>query len=71
MLYALVNVANSSTANFKAPGGTQRSSFEQKSNYQTPASALYGAYEGSSSQGGSSSYGKNCIHFLLALSDVI
>ncbi|ONM58970.1 SURP and G-patch domain-containing protein 1-like protein [Zea mays] len=49
--------ANSGTASFKAPGGTYRSSFEQKSNYQTPASALYGAYEGSSSQGSSSSYG--------------
>jgi hypothetical protein len=65
MLDALVNVANSGTASFKAPGGTYRSSFEQKSNYQTPASALYGAYEGSSSQGSSSSYGKICIHRFL------
>ncbi|KAG2646360.1 hypothetical protein PVAP13_2KG505000 [Panicum virgatum] len=48
---------NSSTASFNAPGGPHRSSFEQKSNYQTPASALYGAYEDSSSQGSSSSYG--------------
>jgi len=65
MLYALVNAANSGIASFKAPGGTHRSSFEQKSNYQTPASALYGAYEGSSSQGSSSSYGKICIHCFL------
>jgi hypothetical protein len=65
MLYALVNAANSGIASFKAPGGTHRSSFEQKSNYQTPASALYGAYEGSSSQGSSSSYGKSCIHCFL------
>ncbi|XP_062194523.1 SURP and G-patch domain-containing protein 1-like protein isoform X2 [Phragmites australis] len=43
--------ANSSIASSKAPAGPHRSSFEQKSNYQTPASALYGAYEGSSSQG--------------------
>ncbi|CAD6223395.1 unnamed protein product [Miscanthus lutarioriparius] len=49
--------ANSGIASFKAPGGTHRSSFEQKSNYQTPASALYGAYEGRSFQGSSSSYG--------------
>ena len=65
MLYALVNAVNSGIASFKAPGGTHRSSFEQKSNYQTPASALYGAYEGSSSQGSSSSYGKICIHCFL------
>jgi len=65
MLYALVNAANSGIASFKAPGGTHRSSFEQKSNYQTPASALYGAYEGSSFQGSSSSYGKICIHCFL------
>ncbi|KAL6658829.1 hypothetical protein ACP70R_002869 [Stipagrostis hirtigluma subsp. patula] len=38
-------------------GGPHRSSFEQKSNYQTPASALYGAYEGGSTQGSSSSHG--------------
>ncbi|CAN6162458.1 unnamed protein product [Urochloa humidicola] len=44
-------------ASSKAPVDLHRSSFEQKSNYQTPASALYGAYEGSSSQGSSSSYG--------------
>ncbi|KAJ1291562.1 hypothetical protein BS78_02G325100 [Paspalum vaginatum] len=48
---------NSSIASFKAPSGLHRSSVEQKSNYQTPASALYGAYEGTSSQGSSSSYG--------------
>ncbi|KAF8669358.1 hypothetical protein HU200_051699 [Digitaria exilis] len=48
---------NSSAASFKAPGGPYRSSFEQRPNYQTPASALYGAYEGSSYQGSSSSYG--------------
>ncbi|WVZ66441.1 hypothetical protein U9M48_015656 [Paspalum notatum var. saurae] len=39
---------NYSTASFKAASGSHRSSVEQ--NYQTPASALYGAYEGSSSQ---------------------
>ncbi|CAN6205854.1 unnamed protein product [Urochloa humidicola] len=38
--------SNASTASFKAPSGPYRSSFEQKSSYQTPASALYGAYEG-------------------------
>ncbi|KAF8664581.1 hypothetical protein HU200_054764 [Digitaria exilis] len=48
---------NSSAVSFKAPSGPYRSSFEQRPNYQTPASALYGAYEGSSSQGSSSSYG--------------
>jgi splicing factor 4 len=61
VLYALVDEAN--IASFKAPVGLHRSLFEQKSNYQTPASALYGAYEGSSSQG-SSSYG---IHGFLIL----
>ncbi|XP_062198629.1 SURP and G-patch domain-containing protein 1-like protein isoform X2 [Phragmites australis] len=48
--------ANSSIASSKAPVGPHRTSLEQKSNYQTPASALYGTYEGSSSQG-SFSYG--------------
>ena len=65
---AFVNVVNSSTASFNAPGGPHRSSFEQKSNYQTPASALYGAYEDSSSQGSSSSYGNLYMHgFLIQL----
>ncbi|KAL6863765.1 hypothetical protein ACP4OV_016668 [Aristida adscensionis] len=41
----------------RAPSGPHRSSFEQKSNYQTPASALYGAYEGSLTPGSSSSNG--------------
>uniref|UniRef100_A0A0D9XC04 SURP and G-patch domain-containing protein 1-like protein n=1 Tax=Leersia perrieri TaxID=77586 RepID=A0A0D9XC04_9ORYZ len=50
--------ASSSTTSSRAPSGPQRSSFEQKTNYQTPASALYGAYEGSSSQGSSFSYGE-------------
>lgn len=50
-------IVNSSTVSSRAHTGPQRSSFEQKSNYQTPASALYGAYEGSSSQGSSSSHG--------------
>ncbi|KAG8056267.1 hypothetical protein GUJ93_ZPchr0002g23274 [Zizania palustris] len=49
--------ASSSTPSSRVPSGQQRSSFEQKNNYQTPASALYGAYEGSSSQGSSSGYG--------------
>ncbi|CAN6181798.1 unnamed protein product [Urochloa humidicola] len=48
---------NANIASSKAPVDLHKSSFEQKSNYQTPASALYGAYEGSSSQGSSSSYG--------------
>ncbi|KAF8650199.1 hypothetical protein HU200_064054 [Digitaria exilis] len=48
---------NTNIASSKSPVGLHRSSFEQNSNYQTPASALYGAYEGSSSQGISSSYG--------------
>ena len=65
---AFVNVVNSSTASFNAPGGPHRSSFEQKSNYQTPASALDGAYEDSSSQGSSSSYGNLYMHgFLIQL----
>ncbi|KAF0909775.1 hypothetical protein E2562_000101 [Oryza meyeriana var. granulata] len=50
--------ASSSTPSSRAPSGPQRSSFEHKTNYQTPASALYGAYEGSSSQGSSSGYGE-------------
>lgn len=50
--------ASSSTPSSRAPSAPQRSSFEQKTNYQTPASALYGAYEGSSSQGSSSGYGE-------------
>uniref|UniRef100_A0A0E0LZ97 SURP and G-patch domain-containing protein 1-like protein n=1 Tax=Oryza punctata TaxID=4537 RepID=A0A0E0LZ97_ORYPU len=50
--------ASSSTPSSRAPSAPQRSSFEQKTNYQTPASALYGAYEGSSSQGSSSVYGE-------------
>ena len=58
MPYVLLNVDNSSTVSSRANSGSQRSSFDHKSNYQTPASALYGAYEGSSSQGGSSSHGK-------------
>ncbi|KAG8049515.1 hypothetical protein GUJ93_ZPchr0009g2422 [Zizania palustris] len=49
--------ASSSTPSSRVSSGPQRSSFEQKTNYQTPASALYGAYEGSSSQGSSSGYG--------------
>ncbi|TVU11146.1 hypothetical protein EJB05_44713 [Eragrostis curvula] len=49
--------ANTSTSSSRAPSGPHRSSFEQKSNYQIPASALYGAYEGSSTQGSSSSHG--------------
>ncbi|OEL26385.1 SURP and G-patch domain-containing protein 1-like protein, partial [Dichanthelium oligosanthes] len=48
---------NANIASSKTPVGLHRSTFEQKSNYQTPASALYGAYEGSFSQGSSSSYG--------------
>jgi len=51
-------IVNSSTVSSRAHSGSQRSSYENKSNYQTPASALYGAYEGSSSQGSSSSHGK-------------
>jgi splicing factor 4 len=50
-------IVNSSTVSSRAHSGSQRSSYENKSNYQTPASALYGAYEGSSSQGSSSSHG--------------
>ncbi|XP_048529797.1 SURP and G-patch domain-containing protein 1-like protein [Triticum urartu] len=50
-------IVNSSTASSIAHTGAHRSSFEQRSNYQTPASALYGAYEGSSSQGSSSGHG--------------
>ncbi|CAM0950866.1 unnamed protein product [Alopecurus aequalis] len=44
-------IVNSNTVSSRDHSGSQRSS-----NYQTPASALYGAYEGSSSQGGSSSH---------------
>ncbi|XP_006660496.2 SURP and G-patch domain-containing protein 1-like protein [Oryza brachyantha] len=50
--------ASSSNPSSRAPSGPQRSSFEPKTNYQTPASALYGTYEGSSSQGSSSGYGE-------------
>jgi len=68
MLYAFINVVNSSPASFRAAVGPHRSSFEQMSNYQTPASALYGAYEDSSSQGSSSSYGNLYMHgFLIQL----
>ena len=56
-LFAVYTLA-ANNASSKAPIGLHRSSFEQKPSYQTPASALYGAYEGSSSQGSSSSYGK-------------
>ncbi|KAK3127971.1 hypothetical protein QOZ80_7AG0580820 [Eleusine coracana subsp. coracana] len=49
--------ANNSMASSNAPSGSHRSSFEQKSNYQIPASALYGAYEDSSTHGSSSSHG--------------
>ncbi|KAG2634106.1 hypothetical protein PVAP13_2NG253600 [Panicum virgatum] len=52
---------NANIASSKAPVGLHRSSFEQKPSYQTPASALYGAYEGSSSQGSSSSYGDTAV----------
>jgi hypothetical protein len=55
--YAYFDAANTSNASFKASSGSHGSSFEQKSNYQIPTSALYGAYEGSSAQGGSSSHG--------------
>ena len=68
MLYARTLAAN--IASSKAPVGLHRSSFEQKPSYQTPASALYGAYEGSSSQGSSSSYGKIYI-VLLSFSNII
>lgn len=61
MPYVLLNAANSSTVSSRAHSDSQRSSFEHKSNYQTPASALYGAYEGSSSQGGSSNHGKSLV----------
>jgi splicing factor 4 len=50
-------IVNSSTESSRAHSGSHRSSFEPKSNYQTPASALYGAYEGGPSQGSSSSHG--------------
>jgi splicing factor 4 len=49
--------ANTSNASFKTSSGSHGSSFEQKSNYQISASALYGAYEGSSTQGSTSSHG--------------
>jgi len=67
MLYAFINVVNSSPASFRAAVGPHRSSFEQMSNYQTPASALYGAYEGSSPQpqGNSSICGKIYMHGFL------
>ncbi|KAG2642488.1 hypothetical protein PVAP13_2KG272600 [Panicum virgatum] len=52
---------NANNASSKAPIGLHKSSFEQKPSYQTPASALYGAYEGSSSQGSSSSYGDTSV----------
>ncbi|KAM0864870.1 hypothetical protein ACQ4PT_043640 [Festuca glaucescens] len=61
-------IVNSSTESSRAHSGSQRSSFEPRSNYQTPASALYGAYEGSSSQGSSSSHGD---HSMSAPSDPV
>jgi hypothetical protein len=62
---AYFDAANTSNACFKASSGSHGSSFEQKSNYQIPASALYGAYEGSSAQGSSSSHGN---FFMLSFS---
>ncbi|CAM0950867.1 unnamed protein product [Alopecurus aequalis] len=56
-------IVNSNTVSSRDHSGSQRSS-----NYQTPASALYGAYEGSSSQGGSSSHGD---HSMSAPSDPV
>ena len=63
-LFAVYTLA-ANNASSKAPIGLHRSSFEQKPSYQTPASALYGAYEGSSSQGSSSSYGNLYMHGFL------
>nr|CAD1831270.1 unnamed protein product [Ananas comosus var. bracteatus] len=45
------HIANTSTSTSKAPSSSHRSSLQQASNYQTPASALYGTYEESSYSG--------------------
>ncbi|OAY86048.1 SURP and G-patch domain-containing protein 1-like protein [Ananas comosus] len=51
------HIANTSTSTSKAPSSSHRSSLQQASNYQTPASALYGTYEESSYSGGASNQG--------------
>ncbi|RRT84862.1 hypothetical protein B296_00012925 [Ensete ventricosum] len=50
--------ARGSTSTSRASSGPQRSTIQWNSNYQTPASALYGSYEASGSSGRSSSYGE-------------
>ncbi|KAJ8460440.1 hypothetical protein OPV22_033366 [Ensete ventricosum] len=52
------NSARGSTSTSRASSGPQRSTIQWNSNYQTPASALYGSYEASGSSGRSSSYGE-------------
>ncbi|KAG6529099.1 SURP and G-patch domain-containing protein 1-like protein [Zingiber officinale] len=51
------NSDKGSTSTSRTSTGSQRSTFQQHPNYQTPASALYGSYEGSSSYGRSESSG--------------
>ncbi|KAJ8485699.1 hypothetical protein OPV22_018184 [Ensete ventricosum] len=48
-----------STSTSRVTSGSERSNVQQRPNYQTPASALYGSYEESGSSGGSSSYGES------------
>ncbi|XP_064939854.1 SURP and G-patch domain-containing protein 1-like protein isoform X1 [Musa acuminata AAA Group] len=53
------NSARGSTSTSRALSGPQRGTIQRNSNYQTPASALYGSYEASGSSGRSSSYGES------------
>ncbi|THU71874.1 hypothetical protein C4D60_Mb04t06110 [Musa balbisiana] len=51
--------ANGSTSTSRVASGSERSNIQQRPNYQTPASALYGSYEESGSSGRYSSYGES------------
>ncbi|XP_072993874.1 SURP and G-patch domain-containing protein 1-like protein [Typha latifolia] len=50
------HTASASSSSSRAPNVPHRSNFQPPSNYQTPASALYGTHEESSSSGRSSSH---------------
>ncbi|WOK92585.1 hypothetical protein Cni_G01276 [Canna indica] len=53
------NPVNGSTSSSRAASSSKGSIIQQHSNYQTPASALYGSYEESGSSGRSSGYGES------------
>lgn len=61
-LFFLTANANSSTS--RTSCGSQRGNSQQHSNYQTPASALYGTYEEPASAGTVSSHGIPLYHLL-------